>query len=206
MSRQYPHGSANDRYKKKLFVDTGLEYMEVKARIIEPYGSPVPQPNTKEIKLINAPSHIQQLGLSSYKVTLTLLFETKLDFAEYMGYIGWGHKFYDERGIIYIGAVESIKSTPVEATSRYKAEVGLILIKKDQYNHYNQDPVPFQDVNPSVSGYDDLKDFSRLGIISTIDTEGNPVIYFRPGDMLTRAEFASLVMRTKRLIEQVIRD
>jgi hypothetical protein len=202
LTQQYLYGNPNDKYKKKLFVDNGLEYVEVKARIIEPYGSPVPQPNTKELKIINAPSHIQVMGLSSYRTTLVLLFESKEAYVEYMSLIGWGHKYYDERGAIYLGAVDSVKATPVEANRRYKVEVGLILVKKDQYNAPVREH-KFQDV---TYGEEDINEMARLGIITTYDKMGNPVLYFYPGAPCTRAQFAAFLMRTKRLLEQMLRE
>lgn len=205
MPQQSPHGSSNDKYKRKLFVDNGFEYQEVKARIIEPYTNPTPQANTKEIKLINAPSYIQSMAVSSYKTTLTLMFESKLDYSEYMTFIGWGHKFYDERGVIYLGSVESVKTTSVEANRRYKVEVSLILIKKDQQDRHKKE-LHFQDVSKDIWYYPDLEEMTRLGIITTYDQQGQPVIYFRPGAMLNRAEMASIIMRTKRILENMIRE
>lgn len=202
MTQQYIYGNPNDKYKKKLFVDNGLDYQEVRARIIEPYGSPVPQPNTKELKIINAPSHLQSFGLSSYKVTLTLLFEDKISYAEYMALLGWGHKFYDERGVIYVGAVDSVKATPIEANSRFKVELGLILVKKDQIDHHKQ-LHQFQDV---FSHFEDVDTLTRLGVIDAYTKTGDPILYLFPGASLTRGSFAIWLMRTKRLIEQMIRE
>lgn len=200
MSRQAIFGSPKDKFKKKLFVDNGLGYEEVRAQIIEPYGAPIPQPNAKELKMINAPSHIQTMGLSSYKITLVLLFESKLAYSDYMSVLGFGHKFYDERGLIYTGAVESIKSTPVEANNRYKAEVGLILIKKDQ-----------QDIHKEIQSFQDtdsvaVTQLSKLGVIPTFNQYGDPVLYFYPSAVLNRGEFALYLVRTKRLIEQMLRE
>ena len=206
MTRQYPHGNANDRYKKRLFVDTGLDFMEVRARIIEPYGSPVPEPKTKEIKIVNAPSHIHQFGLAAYKLTMVLLFSDKISYADYMSFLGWSHVYYDERGQIYDGAVESIKATPAEATTLYKVEVSYVLIKKDRYDPYATEEHFFQDVSPTASGFQDVKDMARLGVTTTINRWGDPVIHFRPSDQLNRAEFASFIVRTKRLLEQAIRE
>ncbi|MGM7682864.1 S-layer homology domain-containing protein [Cytobacillus sp. Hm23] len=205
MPQQFPHGSANDKYKRKLFVDNGFKYEEVKARIIDPYINPVPQPNTKEVKLINAPSHIQQMGLASYKTTLTLLFDKKEDYANYVAFVGWGHKFYDERGAIFIGSVESIKANSVEANKRYKVEINLILIKKDQNDHHKKD-MKFQDVDQSSWFYTELDELSKLGIVTTYDTSGQPMLYFRPHDNLTRAQLVALMMRTKRLVEKILRE
>lgn len=208
MSQQYPFGNANDKYKKKLFVDTGQGFMEVKARIIEPYTSPSPQFNSKEIRIINAPSHFHATGISSYKVTLNLLFDTKQDYHDYLIYAGFTHKFYDEKGHIYLGAVESLKADPVEATRRYKVEVTLTLIKKDAYD--DKDRFEFQDlVDPDGNPHwakQDIEEMANLGLIAVITRDGHPVIYFRPNDYITRAEFIAFLNRTRRLVERAIRE
>lgn len=207
MSQQYVYGKASDKYKKRLFVDNGVQYQEVKARIIEPYGSPVPQTSVKELKIINAPSHIQSFTPSSYKVTIVLLFESKPAYSEYMPFVGFGHKFYDEKGSIYMGAVESIKSTPVEANKRYKVELSLALVKKDMYDYERRDAHEFQDlyVDDGSVDPDKVAEMARLGIVDTYDKMGNPILYFYPRDICTRAELASMLMRTKRVIERMVR-
>lgn len=209
MSRQYIYGNANDKYKRKLFVDSGVNWVEVKARIIEPYVNPTPQPNTKEIKLINAPSHIQQMGIASYKTTLTLMFPDKVSYANYMAYIGHGHKFYDERGQIYVGAVESVKTTSIEGHKRYKVEVTLVLVKKAENERGRKDAhqfvdVDFSDKNPTLRGWKDLDDMIRHGVVNLYERDGTPILYFRPWQTLTRSEFAVWLMRTKKLIEQAV--
>lgn len=205
MTQRNAQNDANRKYTKKLMVDIGYKYVLVRARIIEPYGSPIPQPSTKEIKLINAPSHIQQMGLSSYKVTLTLLFEDKNSYAEYVSYAGWGHKFYDEKGSVYVGALESIKTKSVEANRRYKVEVSLILIKKSRYDKEGVE-IHFQDADKSADYYEDLEDLANLGIIDAYEENGDPVLYFNISSRLSRAEFATMIMRTKRILEQMLRE
>lgn len=205
MPQQYTYGSSNDKYKRKLFVDTGFDHLEVKARIIEPYTNPTPQLNTKEVKLINAPSHIQQMGVSSYKSTLTLLFEDKVSYTEYMSYVGWGHKFYDERGAIYLGSVETVKTTSIEAQKRYKVEVSLILVKKDQTDRHKQE-ILFQDLGTDSTYYKDIEELTKLGVVMSYDEQGQPILYFNPGAMLTRAHLVAFMMRTKRLLDKMLRE
>ncbi|MGA4519195.1 S-layer homology domain-containing protein [Solibacillus silvestris] len=205
MSQQFPHGSANDKYKRRLFVDNGFDYQEVKARIIEPYTNPTPQMNSKEIKLINAPSHFHQMGVASYKSVLTLLFEDKESYTEYMAYVGWGHKFYDERGAIYLGTVESIKTTSVEAQKRFKVEVSLMMIKKSQADHHKNE-ILFQDISPSSGFYDSVVALTRLGVIQSHNDEGQPTIYFNPNADLTRVQLVAFMMRTKRLLDKMLMD
>ncbi|MEK5060932.1 MULTISPECIES: S-layer homology domain-containing protein [unclassified Paenibacillus] len=216
MSQRDPFGSANDKYKRKLFVDTGMEFVEVKARIIEPYSTPSPQPQVKEIKIINAPSHFHQMGVSSYKAILNMLFKDKEAFRDYSMYVGWTHKFYDERGNIYFGVVESIKADPVFYhqgdpnidQKGYKVELTMTLIKKDGYDATSV--VQFQDLE-TTEGKDHwartaIEDMANLGIVVVTELDGTPVLYFRPEDFITRAEFVTFLMRTKRLIERIIRE
>lgn len=205
MSQQFPHGNPNDKHRRRLFVDNGFDYQEVEARIIEPYTNPTPQLSTKEIKLINAPSHIQQMGVASYKAVLTLLFPDKETYAEYLSFAGWGHKFYDERGVIYLGSVESIKTTSVEAQKRYKVEVSLIMVKKAQLNHHDA-TILFQDLSETSSFYSSIVDLTRLGVIQSYSEDGQPVLYFNGRSDLTRAQLVSFVMRTKRLLDKMLKE
>ena len=63
--------------------------------------------------MINAPSHFHQMGVSSYKAIINVLFRDKKSYHDYVMYVGWTHKFYDEKGNIYVGVVESIKVDPI---------------------------------------------------------------------------------------------
>jgi len=208
MSQQYPFGNSNDKYKKKLFVDTGAGYVEVKARIIEPYTPPTPQHKVKEIELINAPSHFHETGISSYKASLTLLFYDKSSYNDYLAYVGWTHKFYDEKGSIFLGTVDSVKPEVKVASTMYKLEIELILIKKDEYDRQNR--FQFQDLvatdGTSHWAKADIEEMANLGLVTVITVNGEPVIYFRPEDFITRAEFIVFLNRTRRLLERIIRE
>jgi hypothetical protein len=208
MPTQYVFGSANDRYKKKLFVDTGFTFVEVKARIIEPYTPPTPQPTMKEIKIINAPSHIHHMGLSSYKATVTLLFNDKESYSEYLVYAGWTHKLYDEKGQMFVGSVESVKPEAKQASTRYVVTLELVMVKKDGYDQKHK--FQFQDLEDQ-GGNDhwakpDIEEMADLGLVTVISNDGQPVIYFRPNDYITRAEFVCFLNRTRRLVERIIRE
>ncbi|WMT39291.1 S-layer homology domain-containing protein [Paenibacillus sp. D2_2] len=216
MSQRDPFGLVNDKYKRKLFVDTGMEFMELKARIIEPYSSPSPQPQVKEIRIINAPSHFHQMGVSSYRAILNVLFKDKQSYHDYLMFVGWTHKFYDEKGNIYFGVVESIKADSVfyhqgDATidqKGYKVELTMTLIKKDGYD--NKGVMEYQDLQ-TTDGKDHwakpaVMEMTNLGLVVVSELDGTPIIYFRPEDFITRAEFVTFLMRTKRLLERIIRE
>ena len=72
MSRQIPYVNPlddNHRYKKRLFVDVGMTFEEVNARVIEPYSPPAPVPKIAKLDIINGPSHIHHSGISVYKTS-----------------------------------------------------------------------------------------------------------------------------------------
>lgn len=209
MPQQYLNGDANNYYKKRLFVDTGFEYVEVGAKIIEPYSPPEPVMKFKEHKLISAPSHLHHQGFSSYRAKIKLLFADRQSYSTYLQYASNKHKFYDEKGSIYIGAVESITRTVHEASKKYGVELGLYLLKKDEYDmsHRNQ----FEDLTDVATGQpvwcaNDVIEMADLGIITTHFRDGSPVKWFNGDNFVSRAEFAALLNRTRRWLEQKIRE
>lgn len=220
MAQQYPFGDANDKYKKRLFVETAGGYEDVRARIVEPYASPAPMMNAAELKILSAPSHLHQMGISAYKVALTLLFEDKEAYADYLMWVGWNHKFYDEKGSIYLGTVEGeIKAKPVFAGSdkarentdkrQYMVEISLILVKKDEYDR--KDRVEYQDLVDTDGttphwAKANIEQMANLGLIAVMNRDGTPVLYFRPNDFVTRAEFVVFINKTRRLLERIIRE
>lgn len=204
MTQAYPFGDANQKYRKKLFVDTGVEYQEVQAKIVEPYSPPAPQPAMKEIKVINGPSHLHQLGLSSYRCSMRLLFQDKQSYSDYLMFSGWTHKFYDEKGHMYLGSLTDIKPVAREASRRYTVDIELVLIKKDSYKVH--DRFSFQDVGEDYWNYEDIREMANLGLITVVSPDGQPMLYFRPNDRCTRAEFVVFLMRTKRFMEKAIRE
>lgn len=206
MSRQRPYVNPlddNHKYKKRLFVDVGMTFEEVNARIIEPYSPPAPIPKIARLDIINGPSHIHHSGISVYKTSFSLLFPNRRSYVEYMTYVGSTHKFYDERGQIFIGTVEDIKARSVEANKRYVLDVSMILVKKDQYD--KKDFFQFQDIEGHWAE-EQISEMANLGILSVTTIEGEPVLYFRPNDFVTRGEFVAMLNRTRRLLEKVLRE
>lgn len=213
MSQQYPFGAANDRYRKKLFVETGSGFVEVAARVVDPYEPPAPQLNTKEIRIVNAPSHIHDLGISSYKCKMTLLFNTKQEYTDYLMYCGWTHKFYDEKGSIFVGSLEGINPSPVwkyngltpeqDRNRGYKVEATFIFVKKDQYDRQHR--FQFQDVEGHWA-QGDIEEMADRGLLLVITADGTPMIYFNPNGYITRAEFVTFMNRTRRFIERALRE
>lgn len=211
VSRQKPFLNRSDddgrnehsRYRKRLFVDVGMEFEEVKAQIVEPYSPPAPEPKLTELRILDGPSHLHHSGIAVYKTTFSLLFNDRQSYVKYMSYAGWTHKFYDERGQIYTGTVESIQPKAYEANRRYLVEVSLILIKKDEY--LKRDRFQYQDIKGHW-GEEQIKEAANLGLVSVVSHSGEPVLYFRPDDMMTRAEFTIVLNRTKKFIERLVRE
>lgn len=203
MTQQRPDSTANERYIKRLFVESGLGFIEVKARIVEPYNPPSPAPNIKEVRVLNAPSHIIVNSFSSYSASLTLLFMTKADFTEYLTFASWTHKFYDEKGHIFLGSVDGLKATAKEASTKYLVDLSLLLIKKDGEDKKNR--FQFQDLD-GITERVDIEEMAQLGLVSIITRAGQPVLYFRPNAFITRAEYVAFLNRTRRFIERIVRE
>ena len=206
MSRQKPYVNSwedDQRYKKILFVDVGMDFKKVNARVIEPYMPPAPMAKTAKLDVLEGPSHLHHSGISAYKSTFGLLFPDRISYVEYMAYVGSTHKFYDERGQIYTGVVEDLRPRAVEANQRYVVDVTLILIKKDQYDR--KDYYKFQDIEGHWAE-DQIGEMANLGLLAVTTVDGEPVLYYRPEDFITRGEFVAMLNRTRRLLEKVLRE
>lgn len=206
MSQQRPYVNFwddNKKYVKTLFVDVGTTFEKVNARVVEPYMPPTPMPKVAKIDILEGPSHLHHSGIAAYKSSFTLLFPNRRAYIEYMIYVGSMHKFYDERGQIFVGVVEDVKPRAVEANRRYLLDIALILIKKDQYD--KKDFFKFQDIEGHWAE-GQISELANLGILSVITIEGEPVLYFRPDDYITRGEFVAMLNRTRRLLEKILRE
>ena len=206
MSRQRPYINPREdeqKYKKTLFVDVGMTFEKVNARVIEPYMPPAPMPKVAKLDVLEGPAHLHHSGISAYKSTFGLLFPNRRSYVEYMSYVGSTHKFYDERGQIYTGTVEDLRPRAVEANRRYVLDITLVLIKKDQYD--KKDFFKFQDIEGHWAE-EQISEMANLGILSVTTVDGDPVLYFRPNDFATRGEFVAMLNRTRRLLEKVLRE
>jgi len=131
---------------RRLFVETGFGYKEVAnsspntddngklifPRIVEEYIPPSPSFNVSELKVANGPSRIHSTGKSSYRISLRLIFPDKVAYSEFLFYSSYNFKFYDERGGVYIGAIQdTIESLRVEGGLRYDVRFVLTGVKKD---------------------------------------------------------------------------
>lgn len=209
MSRQRPYVNnwedtkeQGQTYKKKLFVMEGLTFNEVDARVVEPYTPATPITNIARLDVNEGPSHIHHGGVAAYKISFGLLFPDRLSYVTYMSNIANTHKFYDERGQIFTGVAEDVRPRVLEANRRYLVDVSLITIKKDAYDL--KDSFQFQDIEGHWAE-DQIKEMANLGLLAVITKEGDPVLNFRPNDIITRGEFLTMLNRTRRLLERMIR-
>ena len=101
-------------------------------RIVEEYTPPSPSMKFVELRIANAPAHIHSTGKSSYKIGLRILFPDKILFNDFMFFSGNTFKYYDEKGSVYLGAIEgdiSIKRS--EGGTVYDVSFTLRAVKKD---------------------------------------------------------------------------
>ncbi len=209
MTQQTAYFNANDYYKKRLFVDNGSAFIEVHARIIEPYSPPEPQIKLKENKIISGPSDIHGRGNAYYKAKIKLLFYNRTSYSEYLLYCYNIHKFYDEKGSIFLGSVNSMTRTAFEASKKYTVELEMFFVKKDMYEKKHR--AQFLDLVDVSTGeslwfYNDVQEMADLGLVSVINRDGSPVLYFNGDDPVSRAEFIAFLNRTRRWLERKIKE
>lgn len=209
MSRQRPFVQMEDdsmeqgqKYKKTLFVREGLTFNEVRGRVVEPYTPPTPVISVAKLDVSGGPSHIHHGGVGVYKITFSLLFSDRMGYVTYMSNIQNVHKFYDERGQIFTGTPEDVKPRVVEANRRYIVDITMIAIKKDAYDL--KDVFEFQDIEGHWAE-DQIREMANLGLLSVVTRDGDPVLNFRPNDLITRGEYIAILNRTRRLLETSLR-
>lgn len=203
MSQQKPHRSADERYKRKLFYDNGIKFVEVKGRLTGEYKPPTPVLRSSVNTTIQSSSGLIQQGTSHYSVTLQILFYSKEDYAEWLQYIGAEHKYYDEKGTIYVGIVNGepdIKT--LEAETKYLVTVNLLMIRKQDFEFRHQ--YPFIDIEGHwAKQY--IDELQQRGLFIVYDHNGDPVQYFRPEVWINRAQTVALLTRAYKHIERILR-
>ncbi len=203
MSQQANWQSEDNIYKRRLFYDNGLRFIECKGRQVMDYKPPTPVMKSHANQTLQASAGLVQGGTSHYLVSLTMLFYSKKEYADWIQYIGSEHKYYDEKGSIYVGIVNGepdIKT--VEQESKYLVSVNFLMVRKQEFEFRHT--APYIDIAGHWSEQY-VKDMQERGLISVYDYNGDPVQYFRPEDQLTRAEGAAFLMRSFRLVEKLLR-
>lgn len=145
---------------RTLFVETGFGYKEIASskgesigRIVEDYVPPSPSFNVSELKVSHAPSRIHSTGKASYKVDLRIIFPNRVTYSEFLFYSSHNFKFYDERGAIFLGAInDSMEVSRIEGGARYEISLSLICVKKDIDDRLEE--VRFTDLSTGYGFYE----------------------------------------------------
>lgn len=203
MSQQKPYRNEDDIYKKKLFYDNGIQFKEVKGRMTKEYVPPTPVLMSHANQALQSSAGMVQRGTSHYTLTLTFLFSSKKEYADWLQYIGSTHKFYDEKGTIYIGVVNgNLDIRAVEQESKYLVSVQLIMIRKQDFEFRHKAPFIDIDTHWAKTYIDELQ---QRGLISVYNSAGEEVQYFRPETYIDRAQTVTFLTRTYKYLNKILR-
>jgi hypothetical protein len=203
MTQQNTYFSEDNVYKRRLMYDNGLRFVECKGRQVMDYKPPTPVMKSNSNQVLQGSAGLVQGGTSHYLVSITLLFYSKKEYADWIQFIGSEHRYYDEKGTIYVGIVNGepdIKTA--EQESKYIVSVNFLMIRKQEFEFRHRSP--YVDISNHWSEQY-IKDMQERGLIAVYDYNGDEVQYFRPEDHLLRAEGAAFVMRSFRLIDKLLR-
>ncbi|MGG1263852.1 S-layer homology domain-containing protein [Brevibacillus laterosporus] len=203
MTQQNTYNSEDNVYKKRIFYDNGLKFVEVKGRIVMDYKPPTPVMKSHANSTIQSPSGLIQGGTAHYTMTLTMLFYSKKEFADWLQFIGAEHRFYDEKGSIYTGIVNGEPDIrTVEQESKYLVSVNFLLVRKSEFEFRHQ--APYVDLGGHWSEQY-VTDLQEKGLITVYDYNGDAIQYFRPEEHLIRSEAAAFLLRTFRHLDKLLR-
>lgn len=203
MSQQKPGKTNDDVHKRKLFYDNGIRFVQVRGRLTGEYKPPAPAMKSSINPTIQSSAGLVSQGTSYYSTTMQFLFSSKEEFADWLQYIGAEHKFYDEKGTIYVGIVNGdIDIQAVEQESKYLVTVNLAMIRKQDFEYRHQ--YPYIDIeNHWAQTY--IDEMQQRGLISTYASDGSEVQYFQPEVWITRAQTTAFMTRTFKHIEKILR-
>lgn len=203
MSQQKPNKTADDVYKKKLFYDNGIKYVQIKGRFTNEYSPPSPVMKSNVNMTLQSSSGLVQQGTAHYSVTVQMLFSSKKEYSDWLQFIGSTHKFYDEKGTIYLGIVNGdISVSAVEQESKYIISANLLMIKKQDFEFRHQ--YPFIDIDDHwAKTY--IDEMQQRGLISVYAHDGEPVQYFQPETYTDRAQTVAFMTRTYKYIDKILR-
>ncbi len=204
MTQQNTITNEDSVYKKKLFYDNGKEFTKVESKIINEYKPPTPVTKSHANQTIMSSSGLVQSGTAHYTATLTLLFYSKKEYADWIQYIGAQHKYYDEKGSVYVGIVEGSPDVrTAEMETKYMVSVNFLFIRKQDFEYRYESN--FLDTEGHwAEKY--ITEMQEMGLVTTAwSSDGTDVEYFRPNDPITRAETISLMMRAYRYMDKLLR-
>jgi len=203
MTQQNTLYGEDHTYRRRLFYDNGLKFVECKGRHVLDYTPPTPVMKAHANANLQASAGLVQGGTSHYTTSITLLFYSKKEFADWLQFVGSEHKYYDEKGTVYLGIVNGEPDIrTAEQESKYIVSINLLLVRKQDFEFRHKSP--FIDIGGHWSE-EYIKDMQEKGLISVYDYNGDEVQYFRPEDHLTRAEGAAFIMRSFRLVDKLLR-
>ncbi len=203
MSQQSMNSGPDSVYRKRLFYDNGIRFKEVKARLIQEYKPPTPVMKTNVNTVLQGASGLVGQGTSHYTATVSMLFYSKEDYACWLHFIGAEHKYYDEKGAIFVGLISGEPAVQTaEQETKYMVSINLILIRKQEFEFRKK--APFLDTSGHwAEKY--IDEMQQRGLLSTYDTDGQEIQLFRPDSILTRAEGTALLTRAYRYIDRLLR-
>jgi hypothetical protein len=203
LSQQNVSSGADSVYRKKLFYDNGIRFKEIKARLINEYKPPTPVTKTNVNTTLQGASGLVGQGTSHYTATVSMLFYSKEDYASWLLFVGAEHKYYDEKGSIFLGLISGEPTVQTaEQETKYMVSINLILIRKQEFELRKK--VPFTDT-PGHWAEKYIDEMQQRGLVSTYDQDGQEVQLFRPDSVLTRAEGTTLLTRSYRYIDRLLR-
>ena len=171
-------------------------------KIIEEFVPPTPSLKTTELKVINGVSCFHSTGVSSYKIELKVLFNTKLLYLDFITNIKNDFIYFDESGSIYNCVVMGEPAIErVEGGRRYIVKITLQGIRKNKFSEDYY--VEFSDISNSPFK-EDINDLVKCNLISTVNQMGDYIYVFRPGNGLKRSECATLLNRLRKYIQKMM--
>ncbi|MGG1652529.1 S-layer homology domain-containing protein [Paenibacillus sp. NRS-1780] len=203
MTQQSPNQSEDVIYKKRLFYDNGIRFVEVKAKLISEYKPPAPHLKSHVHETFSYSAGLVNRGTSHYTASLTLLFYSKKEYADWLSFIGSEHKYYDEKGTIYLGVVTGKPDIQTaELETKYIIQVQMSLIRKqgDEYRCKSQ----FIDLKGHWAS-SCIEEMEQRGMVPIPADEGEISPYFRPDEGCTRAEGITFLMRSYRYVDRILR-
>lgn len=203
MSQQKPNKSNDDVFKRKLFYDNGIRFVQVRGRMTNEYKPPTPILKSGINTNLQSSAGLVSKGTSHYQTTMQFLFASKEEFADWLQYIGAEHKYYDEKGTIYVGIVTGeLDIQSVEFESKYLVTASLAMIRKQDFEFRHK--YPYVDIdNHWAKTY--IDEMQQRGLISTYASDGTEVQYFQPEVWITRAQTTAYMTRTYKHIEKILR-
>ena len=203
MSQVQTGWSADNDYKKKLFYHNGIGFKEVRARFTSQYDPPSPFIKTGVSVNLQGSAGLVGKGTSYYTTNIQLLFYSKEDMATWLQYVGSEHKFYDEKGTIYVGVVtESPDIEAVQQETKYLVSLSLTMVKKQDFQTEREHS--FIDIDGHWAK-EYINEMQRLGVININDSNGQGVMYFQPNVHGTRAHMVTFITRAYRQLDRVLR-